>query len=798
MADHFRVAIIGAGPGGLSAAARAAELGLSHILLEAAPQLAHTIHRYPRGKQVMAEPARLPLRSTLQFAPGTREALLAQWQSQIAALKVNLHTDTEVCELNKEGAYFILTLRTGKTLIAECVVLAIGTQGNLRRLDAPGADSPAVDYQLDDPAAFQGKTIVVIGAGDSGVENALALCRDNSVILINRQEEFRQCGDANQQALQEAMAQNRIEALQGAVVERVTDNLSHDDMPWAVHLRFLDNSQRIINCHQMIARLGTLPPRTVLSRFGVTFPSDAPEATPLLSENHETTLPGLYVIGAVSGQALIKQAVNQGFEVIEHLRGAPTEPADQSLLQSKFRLLPGQPTVAEGLRHLQQQHSLLALIPGSKLRELLVDSDFHTPSSGEIVFKQDDYSNTFFCILQGSVRIQIQQKDGHSAEFTLQAGQFFGEIGLLSGRRRSGTVFAGADCCLLEISRRTMLRLMVAVPAVQKRLDDVSCKRLLRNCYGQKLEEAQLDALLAQARPRRYAAGEVVFREGDPADALYIIRRGAVTVSRQRDGKEEVLAYVPAGNYVGEMGLVSHMPRSATITTASLTDMLCIDAACFQSLLAENADVRREVDRRYLERIQANATVDAREKTNLVQFLLAQGGGEGTDILLIDYARCIRCDNCERACADVHDGTSRLRRAAGQTYEMLHVPASCRHCEHPACMKQCPADAIHRSVSGETFIDDNCIGCGHCEADCPYGVIQMAVRQPHYHRPSLWQLLFRRPPENPLSHAEGAKKAVKCDMCRGIIGGAACIRACPTGAAFRVRPEQFIAMCQKS
>jgi Fe-S-cluster-containing hydrogenase component 2 len=37
----------------------------------------------------------------------------------------------------------------------------------------------------------------------------------------------------------------------------------------------------------------------------------------------------------------------------------------------------------------------------------------------------------------------------------------------------------------------------------------------------------------------------------------------------------------------------------------------------------------------------------------------------------------------------------------------------------------------------------------------------------------------------------GAKTAVKCDMCKGIEGGASCVRACPTGAAIRVRPEEF-------
>ena len=59
------------------------------------------------------------------------------------------------------------------------------------------------------------------------------------------------------------------------------------------------------------------------------------------------------------------------------------------------------------------------------------------------------------------------------------------------------------------------------------------------------------------------------------------------------------------------------------------------------------------------------------------------------DILVIDESLCVRCDNCEKACAETHHGVSRLNREAGPTFEMLHVPTSCRHCENPKCMTDC-------------------------------------------------------------------------------------------------------------
>ena len=178
---------------------------------------------------------------------------------------------------------------------------------------------------------------------------------------------------------------------------------------------------------------------------------------------------------------------------------------------------------------------------------------------------------------------------------------------------------------------------------------------------------------------------------------------------------------------------------------------------------------------------------------DVISFLVGQGAGEATDILLIDEALCVRCDNCEKACAETHGGTSRLDREAGPTFANVHVPTSCRHCEHPHCMKDCPADAIHRSPNGEVYIADNCIGCGNCERNCPYGVIHMAAKPKK--KPGLlsWLLfgLGDGPGESPYDPDAHAKKAVKCDMCKDIKGGASCVRACPTGAAIRISPEQL-------
>ena len=197
----------------------------------------------------------------------------------------------------------------------------------------------------------------------------------------------------------------------------------------------------------------------------------------------------------------------------------------------------------------------------------------------------------------------------------------------------------------------------------------------------------------------------------------------------------------------------------------------------------------------------SNAMASQPEAARAIGFLVGEGLGEATNALVIDESLCVGCDNCEKACAETHAGISRLNRAAGASLVGLHVPVSCRHCELPHCMKDCPPDAIRRAANGEVFITDSCIGCGNCETNCPYDAIKLSYPAPT--KPGLWSgLLFGRgsgpgePERGSPGDDEMMKKAVKCDACMALPEGPACVRACPTGAAIRLGPEPFVELVE--
>jgi CRP-like cAMP-binding protein/thioredoxin reductase/Fe-S-cluster-containing hydrogenase component 2 len=793
-----RVAIIGSGPAGLSCAVRAAECGLSHVLLEAEAHPAHTIFLYQKGKHVMAEPAVLPLRSPLPFEPGRREEVLAHWDEALRKHKVNIRYHSRVVAIGGRKGAFELQTKAGDRILAEHVVLAIGTQGNLRKLGVIGDDLPCVQYQLDDPEAYSDETIVVVGAGDAGAENALGLVESgNRVIIVNRNEDFARCKKANLELLTAAVRDERMEWRLRSTVQSV-EMTEDGGKPVRVVLQ-TPKGEEVIGCDRVIARLGAMPPRKRVEGFGVQFPSEDPNAAPIVSSSYESSVPGMYVIGMLAGAQLIKQGINQGYEVVEHILGRAVQPADQPLLAQKFAKVRGISGVEQALGLIRGNVPLFADLTDLQLRELVLESRIKTPAPGTAIYEQGDYTSSFFTIVDGEVQIALRGERGGPVKVPLGKGDFFGEMGLLSGRRRSSTVLAGENCLLVDTPRRTMLRLIASVPSVRRIVDEVSIKRAVRSGVTSfAVGEHDLDDMVKDAQIRNFAADEVLFREGDAPDGLYLIRRGSVTISKSLGGREAVLFYLAAGNYVGEMALLSQSTRSATVRAAVATETILLKAETFNAVLARNPALRASLQERALARaVQTASREGLAEPSNLISFLIQQGMGEATDVLLIDESLCIRCDNCEKACADTHEGTSRLDREAGPTYANIHVPTSCRHCENPHCMKDCPPDAIHRDAGGEVYIENTCIGCGNCERNCPYGVIQLAQIDPERQSPSLLSWLFfgrgREPGrEATYKSAEAVKKAVKCDMCKGVSGGAACVRACPTGAAIRVSPDRFL------
>ncbi len=806
MTDRVRIAIIGSGPAGLSAAARAARLNLSHVLLEKTDHLSDTIFKYQKGKHVMATPSQLVLRSDMEFDAGRREAILATWDGLAVKLGIEVRYRSEVKAIEGTRGDFRITLTDGVTVTAENVVLAIGTQGNPNLMRCPGSTLPHVQYQLDDPGDYIDEHITVIGSGDAGIENALGLAADaaqgNVVTILNRSADFARAKGANVKLLNEAAEAGRISIR--------LETTPAEIRPGELVLETRDG-QETTRCDRIIARMGSAAPRAFVESCGIEFSSPDREAFPKLSPMFESTVPGIFVIGALAGYPLIKHCMNQGYDVVEFINGNTSlKPADEPILQAKFARLKSRRSVDEWLELLRANVMILNELSPLQMREFMLDSEVMSYRAGEVVFERADPGSSLFAIAQGTALVEVD-KDNPSITVPIEQGSIFGEVGLISGRRRGATVRAGTDMIAVEVSRTAALKLMASVPAARRAVTRISVERQLLQLFGSGLTSADLAEVLDASEIQTVAAGKPIITEGDSGEDIYVIRVGSMIVEKKVGGKPVFLSYLPAGSYVGEMALIGGGKRTATVKAAVKSEVIRLPGAAFRRLLEARPRLLEKARADMAQRQNINAFVESRKDSfsgvvdmysQTATFLVENGIGEATDVLLIDENLCVGCDNCEKACADSHEGLSRLDREAGRTYAHLHVPTSCRHCEHPHCMADCPPNAIHRGPDGEVVIDDTCIGCGNCQRNCPYGVIRMDSVPPK--KPGLlsWMFLGVGPgPGEPsrkwrYKHAkagvEKPKKAIKCDMCSGIDGGPACVRACPTGAAIRVAPEEFL------
>lgn len=852
MSEVYKVAIIGSGPAGMSAAGRAAQLKLNHVLLEKTDHLSDTIFKYQKGKHVMATPSQLILRSDQEFDAGKKEDILDKWNRRTAELGVNVKYNADVksikgtgeaipgsiqkivsrardgstttTELQRFAPPYAIELTSGETIIAETVVLAIGTQGNPNLMRCPGSDLPHVTYQLDDPYAILDEHIVVIGTGDAGIENARGLAEDsaqgNVVTVLNRtprstnvRESFPTAKEPNAKALVDDDASGKL------TVRYETETKAVE--PGWITLSTRDGEEKI-RCDRIIARIGSAPPRAFVEGCGIEFASADRLAFPTLSPQFESTAPGIFVIGALAGYPLIKHCMNQGYDVVEFINGnTALKPADEPLLEAKFAGLPGRRSVNEWLELLRTNITILDGMTTLQLREFMLDSDARAYKRGEVVFEKNAPGSSLFAIASGKVNVQIDPND-LSKVVPIPAGTIFGEVGLISGRRRGATIVAAEDTVCVEISRNAALKLQSQVPTARRAIERISTERQILQMFGSGLTSDDVREVVDTAKIVGVRAGETIITEGADDKDIFVIRVGSMIVEKQVGGKPVFLSYLPAGSYVGEMALIDGGQRTATVRAAIKSEVIRIDGDAFARVLAAKPALLDRARKDMELRRQTNALIESKKDSfsgvvdlysEQAKFLVAQGLGEATDVLLIDERLCVGCDNCEKACADSHDGLSRLDREAGKSFAHLHVPTSCRHCEHPHCMADCPPNAIHRGPDGEVFINDTCIGCGNCQRNCPYGVIRMDKVPPK--KPSLlsWLLFGSGPgPGEPpykwskkntkytgdpaVDEALDRKKAIKCDMCAGIEGGPSCVRACPTGAAIRVSPDEFLTVAR--
>jgi CRP/FNR family cyclic AMP-dependent transcriptional regulator len=110
---------------------------------------------------------------------------------------------------------------------------------------------------------------------------------------------------------------------------------------------------------------------------------------------------------------------------------------------------------------------------------------------------------------------------------------------------------------------------------------------------------------LLQRFTRTYSPGDVICREGDRGDEMYIIQRGKVRVDKRFGRKTQVVSVLEKGDFFGEMAIVNAVQRTATVTAIDNVELLVFDRTGLQDMIARNALIGLNIIDRLCRRLQS-------------------------------------------------------------------------------------------------------------------------------------------------------------------------------------------------
>lgn len=114
-----------------------------------------------------------------------------------------------------------------------------------------------------------------------------------------------------------------------------------------------------------------------------------------------------------------------------------------------------------------------------------------------------------------------------------------------------------------------------------------------------------MDEALFARFGREYQAGDVLFRQGEAGEVMFVIQSGAVRITRSLAGEERVVAVVGAGEFLGELAILNGRPRSATATVLEPTRCLVVHAKMLEQMVTRNAEIAVRLIRKLAQRLDA-------------------------------------------------------------------------------------------------------------------------------------------------------------------------------------------------
>ncbi len=114
---------------------------------------------------------------------------------------------------------------------------------------------------------------------------------------------------------------------------------------------------------------------------------------------------------------------------------------------------------------------------------------------------------------------------------------------------------------------------------------------------------------LAARFGQEFQAGDVLFREGERGDVMYVVQVGAVRITKEIGGEHKVLAVLGPGEFLGELAILNGKPRTATATVIEAASCLVIEAHTLEQMVAKNSEIAVRLIKKLARRLDSADTL---------------------------------------------------------------------------------------------------------------------------------------------------------------------------------------------
>ena len=217
---------------------------------------------------------------------------------------------------------------------------------------------------------------------------------------------------------------------------------------------------------------------------------------------------------------------------------------------------------------------------------------------GGDIIREGESGDAMFVVLAGAVQVYTRDHDGREIVLArLGAGEHFGEQALLPGSTglRNASVRAAEAVRLARVPKAAFEAILGEDGVLRDRLVELGTEQVRGKVQQLSALASGIGLGNVTALRRGLASGEVLFRQGDAAEALYFVSAGRLAVWREEAGERTLIRYVELGACVGELALVRSERRSATVTAEGPAEVLAVPRGTFAELYRGSAAVREHL-----------------------------------------------------------------------------------------------------------------------------------------------------------------------------------------------------------